>query len=702
MNVGLNMQGTGMETRDLIFEIGTEELPARMVPMALKGLETNLATGLQEAGLAFDAMVCNGTPRRLAAHVAGLQAMQADREEVVAGPPARISYDADGKPTKAALGFVKAQNVPIESLYTADTDKGAYVFVRKHIQGRPSVEILKELLPRVVTSISLPKTMRWNSPDLRFARPIRWLAAVFGNEIIEFSLSGLRSGNTSRGHRFMANETFEIASSLDEYRARLQARYVIVDQDVRKRLIWEEALKIAQTVKGRPIDDEELLELNTYLVEYPSVVCGGFSRDFLRLPKEVLITSMREHQKYFAVADATGGLLPHFIAVNNTQSPRPELVQNGHERVLRARLTDAAFFFDEDTKRPLQDYVEGLKGVVFHQKLGTLFDKTRRVEAVAAYLAQKLSPDSVQSCKRAALLCKADLVTQMVGEFPSLQGVMGREYALRSGEPQEVASAIAEHYMPVKSGGGLPATLTGAIVSIADKIDTIVSMFAVGLQPTGAADPYALRRLALGVLNILIDRHIFLSLKEVISAAVALLSRNMTLQMPAALHDDAIMFFQRRFVADCQVKGYAPEIIEAAVRAGFDDPVDAMLRIKALSAMRVSPDFAPLGLLFKRVMNILKGVGPSGVLNEKLLTESAEIALYGTYSALKNDVTPLMEKREYEQALRRLLTIKPQIDVFFDHVMVMVENADIKNNRLCLLQGIAELFLHIADMSVIS
>lgn len=691
-----------MEARDLIFEIGTEELPARMVSMVLKGLETNLAAGLQDAGLAFDVMVCNGTPRRLMAHVAGLQAVQADREEVIAGPPAKISYDADGSPTKAAFGFAKAQNVSIDALYTEDTDKGAYVFVRRHIQGRPSVEILKELLPRVVTSISLPKTMRWNSPDLRFARPIRWLAAVFGNETIEFCLSGLKSSNISRGHRFMANETFEVPSSLREYRRRLQERYVIVDQDIRKRLIWENAIKAAQKVNGRPIEDEELLELNTYLVEYPSVVCGNFSRNFLRLPKEVLITSMREHQKYFAVADEKGDLLPHFIAVNNTQSPKPELVQNGHERVLRARLTDAAFFFDEDIKKPIQDYVEGLKGVIFHQKLGTLFDKTMRVEAIAAYLAQKLAPDAVESCKRAALLCKADLVTQMVGEFPSLQGIMGREYALRSGESQEVASAIAEHYMPVKSGGELPSTLPGAIVSIADKIDTIVSMFAVGLQPTGAADPYALRRLALGILNILIDRHIFLSLKELIATSVSMLSQNKALQISAELNDDVLVFFQRRFVADCQANGYGHEIIEAAVRAGFDDPVDAMLRIKALTAMRVSPDFAPLGLLFKRVMNILKGTESNGVVNDALLIEEAEFDLYRTYSALKNDVIPLMQHREYEQALRRLLTIKPQIDLFFDKVMVMVEDVDIKNNRLCLLQGIAALFLRIADMSAIS
>lgn len=691
-----------METRDLIFEIGTEELPARMVPMALKGLEINLIAGLQEANLVFDAVVCNGTPRRLMVYVAGLQTVQADREEIVVGPPAKISYDADGRPTKAALGFAKAQDVPIDALYIEDTDKGAYVFVKKHIQGRPSMEILQELLPRVVTSISLPKTMRWNSTDLRFARPIRWLAAVFGEETIEFSLGGLKSDNTSRGHRFMANETFQVSFNLQEYQRRLQDRYVIVDQNVRKKLIWERAIEAAQTVNGRPIEDEELLELNTYLVEYPSVVCGGFSRDFLRLPREVLITSMREHQKYFAVIDAMGNLLPHFIAVNNTQSPKPELVQNGHERVLRARLKDAAFFFDEDLKRPLQDYVEGLKGVVFHQKLGTLFDKTMRIEAISAYLAQQLAPDMVQSCKKAALLCKADLVTQMVGEFPSLQGIMGREYALRSGESQEVAFAIAEHYMPVKSGGELPSTLPGAIVSIADKIDTIVSMFAVGLQPTGAADPYALRRLALGILNILIDKHIFLSLKELISAAIALLSQKMALEIPSALHDDVLVFFQRRFVADCQAKGYAPEIIEAAVRAAFDDPVDAMLRIKALTAMRVSPDFAPLGLLFKRVMNILKGIESKGVVSEALLIEEAEIDLYRTYIALENDVIPLMQHREYEQALRRLLTIKPQIDLFFDKVMVMVENVDIKNNRLCLLQGIAALFLHIADMSAIS
>jgi len=702
MNVGLNMQGTEMETRDLLFEIGTEELPARMVPMALKGMETNLSTGLQEAGLAFKALVCNGTPRRLMAHVAGLQTVQCDREEVVAGPPAKIAYDAQGRPTKAAAGFAKAQGVPIEALYVDETEKGPYLFVKRRILGRPAVEILKELLPRVITSIHLPKTMRWSGPELTFARPIRWLAAVFGEETIDFSLSCLRAGKTSRGHRFMANETFEVPSNLQEYRSRLRDRYVIVDQELRKQLIWEKAKVAAQAVQGMPIEDEELLELNTHLVEYPSVVCGGFSRDFLRLPMEVLITSMREHQKYFAVADAKGGLLPYFIAINNTESPKPALVQSGHERVLRARLTDAAFFFDEDLKKPLQDYVEGLKGVVFHQKLGTLFDKTRRIEAISQYLAQKITPELSQLCKRAAFLCKADLVTQMVGEFPTLQGIMGREYALRSGEPQEVAMAIAEHYMPIKSGGELPATLTGAIVSIADKIDTIVSMFAVGLQPTGAADPYALRRLGLGILHILMARNIFLSLSELIQAAAECLRDDRLSGLNDALNSEVLTFFQRRFVADCQGKGYRPEIIEAVVRAGFDDPLDAMMRIKALTAMRVSPDFAPLGLLFKRVMNILKGSTHQGVLREELLTEPQERSLYNTYIALATDVSPLLEQREYEQALKRLLLIKPQIDAFFDKVMVMVEDTDIKNNRLCLLQGIAALFLHIADMSVIS
>lgn len=691
-----------METKDLLFEIGTEELPARMVPMALEGLEANLTSELRAEALSFHTLVCNGTPRRLVAHIKDLQGKQADREEIIAGPPAKIAYDANGSPTKAALGFAKAQNVAVEALYVNETDKGPYVFAKKYIPGRPTVDILREVLPRVITSIHLPKTMRWNSPDLRFARPIRWIAAVFGDEVIEFSLDGLKSGKLSRGHRFMANELFEVSADFDEYKQRLQDRYVVVDQIARKDLTWKQVVDAAQTVHGKPVEDDELLELNTHLVEYPSVVCGGFSSDFLRLPKEVLITSMREHQKYFAVVDATGCLLPHFIAVNNTKSPRPELVQNGHERVLRARLTDAAFFFDEDLKQPLADYVDGLKGVIFHQELGTLFDKTNRVEEIAVYLAQKFAPELVEFCKRTAFLCKADLVTQMVGEFPTLQGVMGREYALRSGESQEVALAIAEHYLPSKSGGELPTTMSGAIVSIADKIDTVVSMFSVGLQPTGAADPYALRRLALGILHILIDKGIFLSLKELIAKAIDTLINNKKIQISSTLHDDVLVFFQRRFVADLQAKGYAPEIIEAAVRAEFDDPLDAMLRIKALSAMRVSPDFVPLGILFKRVMNILKGVSIQGEVDEKLLSEPAEIALYQKYMPVKTAVTPLMEQREYEQALRQLLTIKPEIDAFFDRVMVMVEDADIKNNRLSLLNGIAALFLRIADMSVIS
>ncbi|MCK4425641.1 MAG: glycine--tRNA ligase subunit beta, partial [Deltaproteobacteria bacterium] len=450
---------------------------------------------------------------------------------------------------------------------------------------------------------------------------------------------------------------------------------------------------------GNILSDDELVDINTYLTEFPSAVCGSFDKRFLALPRDVLITCMREHQKYFAVVDYSGDLMPHFVAINNTRSPRPGLVCEGHERVLRARLSDAEFFFKEDLKRPLDAFVADLSGMIFHKRLGTVLDKIRRVKALAHYLAEQVAQDKVKEVERAAWLCKADLLTEMVGEFPSLQGIIGREYALLSGESREVANAIEEHYMPVRSGGELPGSLSGALLSIADKIDTICGTIAIGLKPSGTADPYGLRRLALGILHIVEERSLSLSLKALIAEALHQLENQLS-EVSKELTTEVITFFKRRFSYDLTARGMDHDVVEAATRVEFDDVKDCILRVRALASVRSMPEFEPLSVAFKRVMNILKGF-EGGAVNPLLLEAEQEKALYEVYLSVEEKVNVSLESRDYEQALVTLLSLKPQVDSFFDHVMVMTEDIDVRANRLALLWNIARLFLRIGDLSAI-
>ena len=479
-----------MSTKELFFELGTEEIPAGFIPRAMAGMEAIITRELFNARLSFDEIKTLATPRRLALMVKGIPAVQPDAELTATGPSKKAAYDADGKPTKAAEGFARGQGVDVSAIRIVTTDKGEYISITRTETGRPTHELLSEILPKLINEIPFKKSMRWGDLDVRFARPIHWIVALFDGVVVPFEFGNITSGAVSRGHRFMANTAFPVRDYA-HYLEECERHFVIPDPERRKEIIRRETHRVAIAAGGHLLPDEELLEQVSFLVEYPSAVHGTFSEEFLKVPKEVLITSMRSHQRYFSIVDAGGKLLPGFITINNTLTQDPSVVVKGNQRVLRARLSDARFFFEEDQKIRLDERVEALKKVVYQQKLGTSFEKMERFKALAEGLADSLNTAVKAQTGRAAWLCKADLVTGMVGEFPEVQGIMGREYALLEGEDAAVAAAIAEHYLPIQAGGELPASDIGAFVSIADKLDTICGCFGVGLIPTGAADPYA-------------------------------------------------------------------------------------------------------------------------------------------------------------------------------------------------------------------
>ncbi|MBU4119696.1 MAG: glycine--tRNA ligase subunit beta, partial [Proteobacteria bacterium] len=468
---------------ELLFEIGTEEIPAGYIMPALSQLEKIMNARLSDLALPYSSLRTAATPRRLAVSVSGLAECQPDREEEILGPPKKAAFDKDGEPTQAAIGFAKKNGVAVEALQTMATPKGEYLMVRVEQKGRQTAELLVELLPEVINSLTFPKSMRWGSGRINFARPIQWLLAVYGGKTVSFTLDTITSSNTTTGHRFMASGPYP-ATCYTDYVDTLRAAQVMVEPAERRSTVLSEITKAAQQVGGTILPDDELVDTVCNLVEKPFAICGTFEERFLALPREVLITSMREHQKYFAVVDSTGKLMPHFIAVNNTNTKDAKLAADGHQRVIRARLEDAFFFFKEDQRRTLADRVEDLSGVIFQYKLGTMLDKTRRVTTLAGLLAKRLAPEHLAHTERSALLAKTDLLTDMVGEFPSLQGAIGKDYALLSGEAAEVATAIREHYLPVRAGGTLPASIPGALVGMADRLDSITGCFGIGQIPT--------------------------------------------------------------------------------------------------------------------------------------------------------------------------------------------------------------------------
>ncbi len=685
-------------SNELLFEIGTEEIPAGFLSKAVTDMEEMIRKTLSEKRIAFEGIRCLATPRRLVLHIADLAPNQADQIVEKMGPARKAAFDENGQPTKAALGFARGQGLAVSELETVTTDKGEYLCARKTIAGQPTADLLPDLLRNFLLSIPFRKSMRWAAYDLRFARPIHWLLALYGGKVVPLKVEDIESGDTSRGHRFMSPEAFSVGG-FEDYLAKTREHFVIADPAERKKFILEEAQKAAAEAGGKLFYSEDLLETVTYLVEYPVIVRGGFDPNYLQLPKEVLTTTMISHQKYFPVVDEAGKLLPCFIAVSNTRARDPEVVTRGNERVLQARLADASFFFEEDKKIPLENRVESLKKVVFHTLLGTSHKKVMRFRKLAVKIAARVKPAAKKNVDRAALLAKADLESLMVGEFSELQGIMGREYARLAGEKPEIADAIYEHYLPIVAGGDLPGTDEGAIVGIADKMDTIVGFFAVGMPPSGTADPYALRRQALGVINIILSRRYDLSLNFLIDECLAALKD--VLKKPAEdVKKDVLEFFKGRLQNQLIGQGYAYDTVDAVLAADIDQLVLVIEKVQALQAFRTNPEFEPLSIAFKRIDNILKDFR-GGQVDVNLLSQDAEIKLFANFENIGTRVEKGIAEKDFTAALNRLAALRSPVDAFFDSVMVMDNDEKIRLNRLSLLSAISALFHQIADFSKI-
>ncbi len=683
--------------KELLLEIGAEEIPAGFVPQALIDLENIVQKELGASRIDFDGIRTLGTPRRLVLVIASVAEKQKDQETKKIGPSKQAAFDAKGNPTKAAIGFAKGQSVPVESLTLVQTEKGEYVCAARKEQGRPTIELLSTLVPKWILSIPFQKSMRWADVPIRFARPIHWILALFGGEVVPFEVGNIRSGNSTYGHRFMNSGPIPV-KDFQSYLQKTREASAIVDPVERKKKIEDEMIREGARVSGKIIRDEDLLTEVNFLVEYPVALCGTFDRKFLSLPPEILIHSMKEHQRYFPVSDEHGNLLPHFICISNIDPKSREVVVKGNEKVLRARLSDAAFFFEDDLKIPLERRVEQLKKVVFQAKLGTSYEKMMRFKQLALWMVERIDPKLREAVERTSHLCKADLVTGMVGEFPKLQGIVGREYARLSKERPEVSEAIYEHYLPTFAGDRLPSGPIGDIVSIADKMDTIVGCFGVGLVPTGTADPFGLRRQALGIIRIIVEKKYSVSLKELIEESEKQLKGKMERPVER-VKEEVLDFFRVRYQNVLLDKEVPFDVTEAVLSISFDDLVDVQGRIDALKKAKEWKDFESIVIAFKRAMNILKGSPPRGEITPSLFAESAEQNLYRSFVKAKEKIDPLFNKRDYPSALLEMTQMKKPIDEFFEGVMVMVEDEAIRNNRLALLDEIGKLFLRIADFS---
>ncbi len=685
---------------ELLFEIGTEEIPAGYIGPALRFMARAMEDRLAALHLGHGKIQTAGTPRRLTLAVNDLDPAQPDSRKEHIGPPKAAGFDDQGQPTKAALGFARSKGVDVEELRIVTTAKGEYLMVEEEVAGRKTASLLPDLLAGLIAEIPFPKSMRWADTSMAFARPIQWLLALYDGNILPVAVESIQAGDQTAGHRFMAPEQIRV-SGFTDYLQKLEERFVVADPDRRRQLVIsqvQDAVKSRSGAnQGQPLLDDSLVDTVTNLVEIPWGVCGSFDDRFLALPAEVLVTSMREHQKYFPVQDNEGRLLPYFVAVNNTRVADRELASSGHERVLRARLEDAFFFFSEDRKTRLADRVDQLSGIIFQRRLGTMAAKTERIVRLAGQLADQLAPEQKDQVERAALLAKADLLTEMVGEFPSLQGVIGREYALLDGEPPEVAQAIHEHYLPVRAGDSLPGSIIGALVGLADRMDTMVGCFAIGERPTGNKDAFGQRRLALGMIHIILGLDLSLSLRMM--ATTALEGYGDALEAAEDTVDELLRFIRLRFENDLVSSGLKQDVVEAATRVRCDDLTDCLARIRALEAIATREEFAILAGAFKRIRNITKELPAGGSIDPDLLREDAEKDLHVVVSRVGAEVEPLLRRGAYDEALAVLLQMKQPVDTFFDEVMVMCDDPSLRRNRLNLLIALRSLVLQIGDIS---
>jgi len=693
---------------NLLLEIGTEEIPAGYIVPALEAMSATLSKKLSDARIDHGRLQIFGTPRRLAVTVENVAPKQKSVKSEVIGPPANIGFDDNGKPTMAGQKFAEKVGVPVNKLTIKETPKGEYLAAQKSERGLASKTLLKDILPSVILATPFPKKMRWASLDIEFARPIHNILALLGKSVISFSLGNIKSGRYTHGHSFMAPAKIKL-NSPDEYLDKLRAAHVVADIQERKKILEEKITAVAGELSGRILPDEELVDINNNLVEYPIPVAGKFDTEFLEVPDEVLINAMREHQKYFSVVDGNNNLMPCFIAVNNTAARDLALSATGHQRVIRARLADAQFFYQGDLEVTNDQRVEKLRKVLFQAELGTVFEKSERVAGIAEVLAATIEKgdELKKQVIRAAQLSKSDLVSQVVGEFPKLQGVMGRIYAGLAGESADVAAAIEEHYRPVYSGAPLPETLVGAIVSIADKMDSICGCFSVGLIPTGASDPYALRRQGIGIVQIMNDKGFSFPLRDLIRCSLEQFGEKSASQINE-LVEKVYTFLQNRISHLLAEEGFSRDVIAAIVSVSVDDVPNVRNRVKALESLKARPDFQPLAIGFKRVVNIIRksgqaeeGAAPETV-NASLFEHDSEGALLDKFKAVDEKITRAMANNSFDQALVEVASLRDAVDRFFDGVMVMAEDAAIRRNRLALLGQIAALFAKFADFSKLS
>lgn len=681
-----------MSQHDFLVELGTEELPPKALKTLSEAFLNGITSGLEAAGISFTAATPFASPRRLAVLIGDIQLQQPDRTIEKRGPSTQA-------PEKAIQGFAGSCGVGMDQLDVMETPKGNYYVYRGVEKGQSTASLLPDIVSDSLNKLPIPKRMRWGSSRTEFVRPVKWLVMLLGDEVVDAEVLGLKAGRKTRGHRFHYNHEIEIMVPADYPKALLETGKVIADFSARREMIREQVIREGERIGGTTQIDDDLLDEVTALNEWPVALTGRFEERFLEVPAEALISSMKENQKYFHALDAQGKLMPYFITLANIESKDPQQVIEGNEKVIRPRLSDAAFFFETDKKQPLEARIEKLKNVVFQQQLGTIFEKTQRIEGLAAAISNLIG-GSAEYARRAAALSKCDLMTDMVFEFTELQGLMGYHYALHDGEAEEVAQALNEQYMPRFAGDDLPSSRTGIALAIADRLDTLTGLFGINQPPTGSKDPFALRRAALGVLRIIVEHKLDIDLHELLNIAVA---QHNNLLAEEGLADRVLDFMLDRFRAWYDDRGISAETFLSVHALRPTSPLDFDRRIEAVNHFRNLPEAAALAAANKRVSNILtkQGGSISTDTDSSLLHEQAERELANQLDSIEGEITPLFERGEYRDALERLAQLRTTVDVFFDQVMVMAEDESLKLNRLALLARLRRLFLGVADISLL-
>jgi len=687
-------------TRDLLIELGTEELPPKALKRLSHAFSEGVREGLAAAELSHGALQSYAAPRRLAILISDLSERQPDKQVERRGPAVTAAFDDEGCPTKAAEGFARSCGLSVEALERLETEQGSWLVHRSEQKGQSTQALIPGIVALALDGLPIPKRMRWGDLKVQFVRPVHWLVLLFGDEVIDAELMAVRAGRETRGHRFHHPQNIYIGEPA-AYAPLLETEgHVLPDFDQRREAIRGQVMEAAATTGGRAVIDEDLLDEVTSMIEWPMAVLGNFEPRFLEVPAEALISAMKGHQKYFHVVDASGALLPHFVTVSNVESRQPELVRAGNERVIRPRLTDADFFWNQDRKHTLASRLSALESVVFQHKLGSMAAKVRRLMGVAGTVAETLGGNKYHA-ERAAELAKCDLMTDMVGEFPELQGIMGRYYAAHDGEPGDVPQAIEEHYLPRFAGDALPQTITGRAVALADKLDTLIGIFAIGQAPTGDKDPFALRRAALGLVRILIEQDVELDLVKTLEAAAAAYNDQDANRVSTKVVHEVLAFVLGRLHPYYSQHGYAYDEIDAVVCLRPTRLNDLDQRLRALAEFRRLPEAESLAAANKRISNIIKKSEASvpSQFDAGLFSDAEEKTLASRLNAMEAEVAPLFAARDYEQAMKRLADLREPVDAFFDKVLVMADDPAVRLNRLALLNRLRNLFLQVADIS---